>query len=252
MKIRARHILVFLLFFLNFHAYGQESQNKKPLEEILQELQNKYSVKFNYLQSTIDAISVVSPSEATTIEESISILGSQTGLIFTFLANNFISIKKPGEIVLCGYLKDLDSQTPLIGATIQGAKSSTVSNENGYFQLRLEDPEEEITLRFLGYKTLQRNLKFLNTRGCPTVYMTLEYQSLASVILSSYLVEGINKMNTGEYQIDFSDFDILPGLTETDVLQTIQAFPGIQSSNETVSNINIRGGTHDQKPDTMG
>jgi hypothetical protein len=35
-------------------------------------------------------------------------------------------------------------------------------------------------------------------------------------------------------------------LIEADVLQTVQAFPGIQSVNETVSNINIRGGTHDQ------
>jgi hypothetical protein len=35
-------------------------------------------------------------------------------------------------------------------------------------------------------------------------------------------------------------------LTEPDVLFTIQALPGIQSIDETVSNINVRGGTHDQ------
>ncbi|RKE94991.1 TonB-dependent receptor plug domain-containing protein [Ichthyenterobacterium magnum] len=71
-------------------------------------------------------------------------------------------------------------------------------------------------------------------------------QSLPEVVISSYLVKGINKLNDGSFQVDFSNFDILPGLIDTDVLQTIQAFPGILSSNETVSNINIRGGTHDQ------
>ena len=35
-------------------------------------------------------------------------------------------------------------------------------------------------------------------------------------------------------------------MIETDVLQSVQAFPGIQSINETVSDINIRGGTNDQ------
>ena len=35
-------------------------------------------------------------------------------------------------------------------------------------------------------------------------------------------------------------------MIEPDVLQSIQALPGVLSVDETVSNINIRGGTHDQ------
>ncbi|WP_460219574.1 TonB-dependent receptor plug domain-containing protein [Psychroserpens sp. MEBiC05023] len=73
-----------------------------------------------------------------------------------------------------------------------------------------------------------------------------ELQQLSEVILSKFIVRGINKLDNGTYEIDFKQFDILPGLIDTDVLQAAQAFPGIQSSNETVSNINIRGGTHDQ------
>lgn len=71
-------------------------------------------------------------------------------------------------------------------------------------------------------------------------------QQLSQVVLSQYIVKGINKLNNGSFEIDFNQFDILPGLIDTDVLQAIQAFPGIQSINETVSDINIRGGTHDQ------
>lgn len=72
------------------------------------------------------------------------------------------------------------------------------------------------------------------------------YQQLSEVMVSGYIVKGINQLNNGSFEIDISDFDILPGLIDTDVLQAVQAFPGIQSINETVSNINIRGGTHDQ------
>jgi len=71
-------------------------------------------------------------------------------------------------------------------------------------------------------------------------------QELSEVMLSGYIVKGIKKLKNGVFEIDISDFDILPGLIDTDVLQAVQAFSGIQSSTETVSNINIRGGTHDQ------
>ncbi len=71
-------------------------------------------------------------------------------------------------------------------------------------------------------------------------------QQLPEVIVPSYIIKGISKLNTGAFKIDFSKFTMLPGLIEADVLQSIQAFPGIQSINENVSNISIRGGSHDQ------
>ena len=71
-------------------------------------------------------------------------------------------------------------------------------------------------------------------------------QQLPEVIVPSYIIKGISKLNAGAFKIDFSKFTMLPGLIEADVLQSIQAFPGIQSVNENVSNISIRGGSHDQ------
>ncbi|WP_445737968.1 TonB-dependent receptor plug domain-containing protein [Mariniflexile sp.] len=71
-------------------------------------------------------------------------------------------------------------------------------------------------------------------------------QRLEEVILSNYLTTGITKLNDGSITIKPETFGILPGLIEPDVLQTIQALPGILSTDETVSNINVRGGTHDQ------
>ncbi|MEW4924730.1 TonB-dependent receptor plug domain-containing protein [Algibacter sp. 2305UL17-15] len=71
-------------------------------------------------------------------------------------------------------------------------------------------------------------------------------QALPEIIVPSYIIRGIRKLNNGSFKIDFSKFRMLPGLIEADVLQSIKAFPGIQSINENVSNINIRGGSHDQ------
>nr|WP_321233112.1 TonB-dependent receptor plug domain-containing protein [uncultured Psychroserpens sp.] len=91
------------------------------------------------------------------------------------------------------------------------------------------------------FENLDGNFILVRIKNTP-----FELQLLSEVILSKYIVKGINKLNNGSYEIDFTQFDILPGLIDTDVLQAVQAFPGILSINETVSNINIRGGTHDQ------
>ncbi|MBA4056591.1 MAG: TonB-dependent receptor, partial [Marivirga sp.] len=69
---------------------------------------------------------------------------------------------------------------------------------------------------------------------------------LPELIVTDYLTEGITKKPEGSFQIISGNLGILPGLIEPDVLQTIQALPGIQSIDETISNINVRGGTNDQ------
>ncbi|PNQ73480.1 TonB-dependent receptor [Hanstruepera neustonica] len=71
-------------------------------------------------------------------------------------------------------------------------------------------------------------------------------QFLDEVLITKYLTEGISLQTDGTSKINLDEFGILPGLIEPDVLQTIQALPGIISVDERVSNLNIRGGTNDQ------
>lgn len=71
-------------------------------------------------------------------------------------------------------------------------------------------------------------------------------QYLDEVLITNYLTEGISIRADGTTLISLKSFGILPGLIEADVLQTVQALPGITSSDERVSNLNIRGGTNDQ------
>lgn len=70
-------------------------------------------------------------------------------------------------------------------------------------------------------------------------------EELSPVNLTGYLVKGIDKKE-GVITVNHSKFSILPGLIETDILQSLQALPGIQSIDERVSNTTIRGGSNDQ------
>ncbi|GAA4236125.1 carboxypeptidase-like regulatory domain-containing protein [Postechiella marina] len=89
----------------------------------------------------------------------------------------------------------------------------------------------------------ERYIVIKKRRIAKTKYLT---QRLDEVIVTNYLTSGITKLNDGSINIKPESFGILPGLIEPDVLQTIQALPGVLSIDETVSNINVRGGTHDQ------
>lgn len=71
-------------------------------------------------------------------------------------------------------------------------------------------------------------------------------QRLDEIVITNYLTTGITKLNDGTVTINPENFGIIPGLIEPDILKTIQSIPGVLSIDETVTNINVRGGTHDQ------
>lgn len=71
-------------------------------------------------------------------------------------------------------------------------------------------------------------------------------QMMDEIVISQYLAKGIDLRNDGAIAISPKEFNILPGLNEPDILQTIKALPGITSTDESITNLNIRGGTNDQ------
>jgi hypothetical protein len=72
-------------------------------------------------------------------------------------------------------------------------------------------------------------------------------QQLQEVVIKEYLTTGINRENEDTaILVSPKKLGILPGLTEPDVLQSIQLLPGVQSPTETAAGIYIRGGTPDQ------
>ena len=246
-KINKRIILILCVLLINvFGLKAQEQKVMLPLAEIFALLQKKYDVQFNYAEDIIKEISLTPPSEHFSLEESLKYLQENTSLTFTKLNENLILVSQKSTLTLCGYLKNLEDQMPVYLASIQGETKSTLSSENGFFQLEVTNENEPIVIRHIGFKTTTTSLKKLALKDCGVVFLEPQFQNLSEVIVSNYITNGINKLNDGSFEMNFSNFGILPGLVDADVLQSVQAFPGIQSSNETVSNINIRGGTHDQ------
>ncbi|MCK5401430.1 MAG: TonB-dependent receptor plug domain-containing protein [Flavobacteriaceae bacterium] len=248
MKRRIRKVVLLICIIL-FNSYGikaQEFEEVQPLAKIIVSLQKHYKIQFNYAEDIIEGVTLKPPDKTLSLLAAMKYLEKSTGLTFVLMNENFVLVKQKEGLILCGFIKDKEEFKPLANVTIQGLKNSTTTDENGFFSLKIKNEFEQIKIRHLGFKTINRAYLHFNKEDCGTVYLIPDFHSLSEIVISQYIVNGINKLNNGSYEIDFSNFDILPGLIDTDVLQSVQAFPGIQSLNETVSNINIRGGTHDQ------
>ncbi|AWH75467.1 TonB-dependent receptor [Dokdonia sp. Dokd-P16] len=96
---------------------------------------------------------------------------------------------------------------------------------------------------YTGYDFDKLNNRFIVLRD---LNRPSEIQELDNIYIASLLTSGISKSSSGVTIIAPKQFGILPGVIEPDVLQTVQALPGIISTDETVSDLNIRGGTNDQ------
>lgn len=244
MKETSAYIVFVIVFFWSGCCLAQDETIS--LKEAISELEAQHGYTFNYAEETIQNYTVKPINPSLSFTEKIASLQQQTSLDFKILNNNLVSISTEVKFIICGYLKDAETQEVIPFATIETKTTSTVTDENGYFSLEVSEKSEMIIIRHLGYKRAAITPATFTSKSCATSYLSPQTEQLSSVLLTSYLVQGISKMNNGALQVDFDDFTALPGLIETDVLQTVQALPGIQSTNETVSNINIRGGTNDQ------
>ena len=247
MSKKYKSILFFVFFVFSSILYSQIEKEKKPLSDILTLLEEKYNYRFTYADDVVNDILIAPPPSNRTFVEVIDYLKNKTGLIFQFLDNNFVAIKAKGSfLTLCGYVIDKEMGIPLEGVTINGKNNYTISDSFGFFELKEISENENLTFRHLGYQPVLKSSNSFEMNFCSNIYLMPQIENLTEVILANYIAKGIYKVSDGSYNVNFENFGILPGLIETDVLQTVQSLPGIQSINETVSDINIRGGTHDQ------
>ncbi len=246
MSKNIKKIIWFILFFgIVLKCIAQENNAQKSLNSVLEILQEKYDVQFNYASTLIDNINVQSIDSTKPLDEIIFDISEQTNLNFVFISKKIITIKKIKKN-LCGFIIDKDTGEALPYVTIQNANISTLTNGDGYFNIEIQTDEDVIIIKHFGHKTLERQIRYFNKNNCANIYLIPNHEQLAEIIVYDYLIRGVDKLDNGSFQIDFDKFSILPGLIENDVLQTVKALPGIQSIDETVSNINIRGGSNDQ------
>ncbi len=259
---RAFSILLLLLLF-SFILPAQstkkitQSFENEPLEKVLDYLENQYQITFSYLSKSIEGISINVHLKEAELESALKQVLKPTALTYQIINDRFITIKNKTqssdiqefkELTLCGKILDQSSYEALAFASIfiKSAQSGTTTNEQGIFEIKGNfDPKTEVEISYVGYQkkiVLARELT-----SCPSLRLSINELSFSEVIVKEYIVEGIEQSTEEDAVVLNPDrLDVLPGLTESDVLQMVQILPGVQSPDESATGLHIRGGTPDQ------
>ena len=248
LKNRLVYSLILCLFSFAC-SWAQGEKNVIPLKNILTQISQQHDVKFSYIEDEIVVFTLAEPEKKWSLAQKIDYLKKETKLQFKLIAKKYYSIFNNQKLdkPLCGFLLDAETDKGIENAILKIDKADIAifTDANGYFELP-KVSSANIQVQHQSYQGFTISPEDLYVEGCPKFKLQSVTQSLAEVITQRYLATGITKKNDGAIEVKPKKFGILPGLIEPDVLQTMQQVPGILSIDETISNINVRGGTHDQ------
>jgi len=152
--------------------------------------------------------------------------------------------------ILSGYIKDKTSGEALYGSTIysQEQELGAVSNEYGFFSLRLPKGKSSIQIQYIGYT----DTSFVaNVSNDLQIVVELEPKttSLSAVTISSKQPnQNVSELNMSITKLSPSEIKELPvAFGEPDIVKTTQLLTaGVQSSGEGNNGMSVRGGHTDQ------
>ncbi len=245
--------------FLNFWIFGvvffggivsnaqQDHVELYPLKEVLVEIENKFQCKFNYADEVVEKFYVPRLPQNFHLLSSLKFLEKHTGLHFTNLSTGQILIVPPKDpYLLCGYVLNDISKLPISSVLVKIEGKYTKTDSVGFFQIYASSKKFEINFSKEGFRSKSLLVQPDEDGHCLKIFLTPLIQNLTPVYLYNFITQGIYKRTYGGTEINLRHFGILPGLVEPDVLQTLQTLPSVESVNEKVSDLNVRGGTHDQ------
>ena len=242
--------LFFLLLCIGCICYGQNTTKKTPLSEVIISLEKQFNIKFSYAVEDVANIKIDKPNTTFTLQETIDYLNSKTLLNFKALDDRYVTVSVLNKTIsVCGIVSD-EKKARLVGASVfvNNIGRSSITDENGTFKLQNIPINATLTISYVGFESRQfaANELFSVQNNCNEIVLPTKNEELNQVLIQVYLTPGLQKYLDGSTVLNTKKFGILPGLIEPDIMQSIQALPGVESTNESIANINVRGGTNDQ------
>jgi hypothetical protein len=238
---------LFFAFFLVLNLLAQDKEKIMPFKKIIIDIEQQHQVSFNYTEDNIAGLELNPPKRSLSLDQKLQYLEKNTDLSFENIGNLFINIyrKDKESQIICGYVFSADKK-PIENANISLVnKMQITTDSNGYFEFEKRDAAI-FWISHVGFKTQRIAAGNADSKNCLRILLEPEITQLEEIKASAILASGISKNKDGSFEIKPKKFGILPGLIEPDALQTMQQIPGVNSIDESVSSINVRGGTHDQ------
>jgi len=173
-------------------------------------------------------------------------------VLFKEVDGQIVFYKKASKFTLSGYVQDIETGERLIGANVrvltiaEGGSSGAVSNEFGFFSLKVEEGELTLVASYVGYQ-MQRTL--LNVTDDKIIRLRLSSSTtLQEVVIPSLTNAELKEKKHGSpTYLDLTEMRALPMPGgEADLLRQTALQPGIQTGADGLGGLHVRGGNADQ------
>lgn len=253
--MRSILLSIILLMSISWTINAQSitySANQKSIISVLDDISAQYNLFFSYSNNSMPAELISISSENERLDIFLNKLLRPHRLGFQFVESNFIAIKPVGDIgvQLSLTVVAADDKVPLGYALLKESDTfkGAHSNLNGSLNYYMEEPgEKTIEISYVGFEPFKANAVDLYVNQIDTIFLKPDQILLEGIVVTEYLNSGITVSENGsQLSLYPDDSNVIPGLSEPDPLYSLQQLPGISSSNESASDLNIRGSGSDQ------
>ena len=151
---------------------------------------------------------------------------------------------------ISGFITDEETGEALIGANVFIAETGNgmSTDKNGYYVLQNIIPGSyNLIVSYIGYSTLKKEITLaVNESIKLNLSLGIEAVEITEVEVSAEKLQRKNNIQPSRVNLSPRIIKAAPALAEPDIFRTIQALPGVLTSNEASTGLVIRGGNTDQ------
>lgn len=235
---------------VNMDKRIQISNKILTIEQLLNELHNKYAIDFSYNDKQLPLKQSVTFNDTNlSLHEILNKLSKDAQIEYT-LYNDLVILtlkKTQAKHTISGYVEDKLSGEKLLGANIYNEYNltSTTSNTYGFYSITLAEGVVKLVVSFVGYKRYEQDI---DLKSDTTVLIKL----LPSIEIEEVKIEAPKREYKTRSQLSLinvssKEVNKIPALLgEVDLLKSLQLMPGVQTGTEGSSGLVVRGGGTDQ------
>lgn len=151
-------------------------------------------------------------------------------------------------VTLVGYIKDAATGEPVAGASvyIEKSKFGASTDQYGYYAITVPRGRHVLTIQSIGMRDTHRQLQVYSD-GKLNIDMQSMVLTLKRVIISAQKISNVKGTQMGLQKIDIKTIRQVPVVFgEADVLRVVTTLPGVKTTGEASTGLNVRGGAADQ------
>lgn len=231
------------------------SATDKPLSEVLEQFEDKYDYTFSYASEAIKDSVITVTIRSTEIEEILDAL-FYDGIEYKIVDNNILLRNKMEpfsgnreSLHLHGKINDDTGQgLPYATIHLQGTDVGTYTDEHGVFQIEIPDDMrgKRLEVSFIGYTTSELELMEIEDEYL-LLHLTPCQYTIESIVIANK-VKPIRNISKDQSVVLARHFlgQNTSSLIGADVARTLQLLSGIAATDDTSTDVKIRGSNADE------